>query len=516
MEPAPLRNTIPEVGEHEAKTWDEKRKEMFLEVKNWNENFINKTAHPDGAFHCYRHFENVVNAGRKYLKAINGDNRGVDPLDFWKDLEIYCKNKKLGQNFFSTQDLEVAIDLFGVSHDLGNMFQSLKDGRVPVSNVDQAGRAIFSKDGAENRSVAMLDTFAEKYLSSAGITSEKKSQIISLVKTWIIETDIKQADQDRIFNKFAQGTDQLGQALVDNDPSTYTQVQKNLLNEELYDPKGMRFTSDDLSEDQILFRFANFAQDTLIRLTDNVVEKQRQLLRIFTDSDTLPSHLKYDTAGDRLEDLKSHLLYRIKRRLSKQLNADKEYEEQGNLRNIARGAVHEAIAETLTPEDTNLLPIQNEISDILQNPKKYGFKRYQFERIGDVVKVKLSKNGYIIIENVFEAKSSGNIDERGRDQIDGGIETSMRNLCEAINVMSSEKLRRNGLPELAKLKDSLVGSKLILAIHIGFKVILVLPKGESVSGIDVEVINTNYTKKQVNRMADAFLDNFPIPMPTKL
>lgn len=514
MEIAPVQTPTTEVDIHEVITWDEKRKEMFLRVRSWSENFINQTAHPDGAFHSYRHFENVVKAGRKYLEKVNGSTRGVDPLNFWDDLQTYCQDKGLNKNFFSPQDLEIAIDLFGMSHDLGNMFKSLKDKDKPIFNIDKKGRVAFSKDGAENRSVTMLDTFANQYLTDTDISPEKKIQIISLVKTWIRQTDIKQTDQSKTFNKFAQGIDQLGQAIVDDDPSTYTQTQYYLLNEELYDREGLRFLSDTLTSEQLLFRLANFAQNTLIRLTNNDTE-QKQLLNIFADSDILPTHLIYEPDDERLEILKSHLLYRIKERFSKQLRADEEYEEQGVLLNIARGAVHEAIAEMLIPEDKNLLPIQNEISDILQSPKKYGFKRYQFERIGDVVKVKLSKNGYIVIENVYEAKSSGMIDERGKEQINGGIETSMKNLCEIINAMDADKLREIGLSELAIIKEGLPESNLTLAIQIGFKVILVLPKDESVSGIKVEVVNTNYTKDQVTRIADVFLENFPIPQTPK-
>lgn len=515
MEPTPNQAAIREPDNHETKTWDENRKEMFLKVKSWSENFIKKTAHPDGAFHGYRHFINVAKAGRKYLEKVNGSTRGIDPLNFWDDLQTYCQERGLDQNFFSPQDLEIAIDLFGMSHDLGNMFRSMKDKDSPIFNVDKDNRVIFSKDGAENRSITMLDTFANQYLSDTDISPEKKTQIIYLIKTWITQTNIKQTDQSKTFNKFAQGIDQLGQALVDDDPSTYTQTQFNLLNEELYDPKGLRFLSDTLTPEKFLFCLANFVQSTLVSLTIDDTKKQKQLLDIFNDSDILPTQLIYEPDDERLEILKSHLLYRIRERLSKQLAADEEYKEYGILRNIARGAVHEAIAETLVPEDKSLLPIQNEISDILQNPKKYGFKRYQFERIGDVVKVKFSKNGYIMIENVYEAKSSGSIDHRGKEQINGGIETSMKNLCETINAMDADKLREIGLSELAKIKDSLPESNLTLAIQIGFKVILVLPKGESVSGIKVEVVNTNYTRDQINRIADVFLENFPIPQTPK-
>src|SRR3989344_1950874 len=92
-------------------TWEERRVEMFSKVRNWSEKFIKRTAHPEGAFHDFRHFNNVVDAGRKYLKNVNDSDRGTDPLNFWEDLETYCKDNGLNQNFFSTNDLEIAMDL---------------------------------------------------------------------------------------------------------------------------------------------------------------------------------------------------------------------------------------------------------------------------------------------------------------------------------------------------------------------------------------------------------------------
>lgn len=450
----------------------------YSEIKESSDKFILGTSHPEGAFHGFRHFLNVAEAAKLFL-ATAQKTPVKDPTHFWADYESFCKENNFSFDVLDNDDLETSMELFGMIHDLGNAFTEVKETENGLEFVDlkgKDGKNQFQKTGAEERSIEMTETVVKHYLKDQDISDEKQNAIIKLVQTLTSETSFCISDRMKPFAIFSRMVDQIGQALVDEDPDSYTTVQRLLLQEEYYDPRGFKGI--------VAKKYGNFVSTQLPALCGKDVNP-KEILQIFGYKE-IPPHLIYKDDDPRLKELKLHPLSLIFETISK-LEANARHtlslKRPGDpipLRKAIRGSVNEVLAKIALFEGKEPSPTENEMLDILQNPEKYGLTLGEIPRNPDLIKIKFDeRSGSFYITEAYEAKTGPNLDMRACHQLgSSGDIKGMESLCKMLNRWSMDELKTKKLPHLAEAKIKWLnsnGSDSFMNIDKNFTLYVVTP-----------------------------------------
>lgn len=458
----------------------------YSEIKTASDEFIKGTNHPDGAFHDFRHFINVAEAAKQLLKAAQGDEMNLpnDPTHFWESLERFCRDNGFTMPDRNDKELEIVMEFFGMTHDLGNSFAKAEvvDKKLIFTPlVSKDGKNQFRKVDAEKRSIEMIDVVVGYYLRDQNISDEKKLFITKLVKELTAETTFncqKKELSTKPFAVFSRIADQIGQALVDENPENYTASQRQLLDEEINDEKG--FKGIDAK------KFGNFIENQLGFLTSNDTKAQQDILKIFTDGTDIPKYLIYKDDDPRLKELKLHPLSLIFETISKlEANARhtlslKRPSDPIPLRKAIRGSANEVLAKIALFESKEPSPTENEMLDILQNPEKYGLTLGEIPRNPDLIKIKFDeRSGSFYITEAYEAKTGPNLDMRACHQLgSSGDIKGMESLCKMLNRWSIDELKTKKLPHLAEAKIKWLnsnGSDSFMNIDKNFTLYVVTP-----------------------------------------
>lgn len=425
----------------------------YSEIEKASNEFIKGTNHPEGAFHGFRHFLNAAEAAKQLLKAAQGDEMNLpnDPTHFWESLTNFCKDNNIPIEVFDNQTLETVMELFGMTHDLGNAFAGVREtenGLEFVCLKGKDGNNQFQKTGAEERSIEMTEAVVKHYLKDQDISGEKQNAIIKLVQTLTSETSFCISDRKKPFAIFSRMVDQIGQALVDEDPDSYTTTQRLLLQEEYYDPRGFKGI--------VVKKYGNFVSTQLPALCGkDVIPKE--ILQIFGYKE-IPPHLIYKDDDPRLKELKLHPLAIRSVVLSKIHPGKTNFlQEKGKgYRSMISGAVLEILADVHVREGKETKLFEKEFLQVLQHPEAFGLDTTKIVKNPDLVEISFDEesNSFKII-GLTEVKSNNELDLRGVKQLsDGGSIQSVRNFCEFLNSPDTTfgKLLEMKLYDLAEKK----------------------------------------------------------------
>jgi len=418
-----------------------------------------------------------------------------------------------------------------MTHDLGNAYAEVKETENKLEFISlrgKDGKTQFQKTDAENRSIEMTETVAKHYLKGKDISEEKLNAIVKLVQVLTSETTFNISDSNKPFAVFSRIADQIGQALVDENPEQYTTTQIRLLDEESNDPKGIKGIEAK--------KFGNFIENQLAVLTENDIKVQQDILKIFTDGTNIPKYLIYKDDDPRLKELELHPLH-LRQELYIRLDNNisifgpPQPQYKNDLQKLAGGLLHEILAEIELREGREIHPFETEILKILQNPSQFGFRKELIPRNPDLIKLTYDdESGVWTITGAYDAKKSNYLDYRCLKQLSSaGIEKAIRRVIDILNMASVDNLTKRGLGHAAKMRAQSKGEP-IAKLDKDFTITIVIPKDvpqnfktvskpkklvhefqEKLRTGKIKVQSTTFTSQEIKSLSTKLIEDYKVP-----
>jgi hypothetical protein len=234
------------------------KEEIFrqaLDLFDRFENEIWKKEEIRESFHNRYHTEAFMAAGRMYLEKVSS---GLDPLDFFADLDRYNEGKSADERYTFEEFLE-AFEWSGLGHDMGNILKKIT---VSEGHLFSDFHDKYLAEGAEERSKEI----AEVLMGASDMETAKKDKLIPLVRHLIDQTKFVPSDSSIPFQKFAQAVDKYGGNLFSENPDR----QEGLLAEILGENPGKVIRRPD--------DFINFTRNSLLTMAE---EDRKKLLEMW-------------------------------------------------------------------------------------------------------------------------------------------------------------------------------------------------------------------------------------------